>query len=214
VPVSDEDGAQIRRLKYCLANSVKEFLVDRPSQWPGVHSAEALVTGEPLVGHWYDRTKEYAARQLRGEKVVDEEQFASEERLEFSPLPCWVHLSGAEYRRRVADLVSEIEDEGALERQRTGRRSWGAEKISSVDPHYRPEKVEKSPKPRFHALTREVFELMWQAWSEVIKAFREASARLLSGERDVEFPEGTFPPHLPFVPFAENMTIEARGQPI
>ena len=30
----------------------------------------------------------------------------------------------------------------------------------------------------------------------------------------VEFPEGTFPPHLPFVPFAETMAIEARGQPI
>ncbi len=214
VPVSDEEGAQIKRLKYCLANSVKEFLVDRPCEWPGVHSAEALIAGEPLVGHWFDRTREYSARQLRGEKDVREEQFASEERLVFSPLPCWAHLPEAEQRCRVADLVAEIEEEGELERQRTGRRSLGVEKILKADPHYRPEDVEKSPKPRFHAMAPEVFELLWRAWSEVIAAFREASARLLSGERDVEFPEGTFPPHLPFIRFADSLIVEARGQPI
>ncbi len=214
VPVSDEEGAQIRRLKYSLANSVKEFLVDRPSQWPGVHCAESLVEGEPLVGHWYDRTKEYAARQLRGEKEDQEEQFATEERLVLSPLPCWAHLPVAEQRRRAADLISEIEDEGAQERQRSRKRSLGVKRILNADPHQRPEKVEKSPKPRFHTMKPEVFELMWRAWSEVIVAFREASARLLSGERQVDFPEGTFPPHLPFVPFAETMLIGSRGQPV
>ncbi len=213
VPVSDEEGSQTRRLKYCLANSVKEFLVDRPRQWPGVHSAAALVENEPLVGHWFDRTKEYAARQLRGEKKVHEKQFATEERLMFSPLPCWAHLPEAEQRQRVTELIAEIEDEGAQERQRTAKRSLGVEEILNADPHYRPEEVEKSPKPRFHAMRPEVFKLMWQAWSEVIAAFREASARLLSGERDVEFPEGTFPPHLPFIPFVKLLTIEARGQP-
>jgi len=213
VPVSDEEGAQIRRLKYCLSNGVKEFLVDRPGQWPGVQSAEALVEGEPLVGHWYDRTREFAARQLRGEEDVSEEDFATEQRLALSPLPCWAHLPEDEYRRRVADLIAEIEDEGKQERQRTGKESLGPGEVLRQDPHYRPETVERSSKPRFHALTPEVFALMWQAWAEVIAAFREASARLLSGERGVAFPEGTFPPHLPFVPFAETMTIEARGQP-
>ena len=213
IPVSDEEGMQIQRLKYCLANSVKEFLVDRVSQWPGVHSADALVEGAPLAGHWYNRTKGYAARQLRGEKGVRDEDFATEEQLVFSPLPCWAHLPETEQRRRVADLIVEIEEEAAQERRRTGKTSLGVEKILSADPHYRPEKVEKSPKPRFHALTAEVLDLMLQAWREVITAFREASTRLLSGERRVEFPEGTFPPHLPFVPFLETMTLQARGQP-
>ncbi len=179
-----------------------------------MHSAEALVEGEPLVGHWYNRSQEYAARQLRGEKDVREDQFATEERLTFSPLPCWAHLPEAEQRRRVADLIAEIEEEGERERQQTGKRSLGVEKILNADPHHRPDQVKKSSKPRFHALTPKVFELLWQAWSEVISAFREASARLLSGEREVEFPEGTFPPHLPFIPFVETMIIEARGQPV
>ena len=113
----------------------------------------------------------------------------------------------------MSDLIAEIEEEGEQERQRSGQRSLGIEKILNADPHYRPEQVEKSPKPRFHALTPEVFELMRQAWTVVIAALREASARLLSGERQVEFPEGTFPPHLPFVPFVESVMIQARGQP-
>src|SRR3954454_8935242 len=45
--VPDEDAAQIERLRYVLAQSVKENLVERVSQWPGVHSAGALTEGTP-----------------------------------------------------------------------------------------------------------------------------------------------------------------------
>ena len=213
VPVSDEEGAQIQRLKYCLSNGVKELLVDRPGDWPGVHSVESLLGGEPLLGHWYNRSREYAARQLRGEKDVQAEDFATEEQLVLSPLPCWAHLPASEYRRRVADLIAKIEDEAEQERRRTGKGSLGVEKILAADPHFCPEEVDKSPKPRFHAQSKDVLELMLEAWREVIIAFKEASARLLSGESSFEFPEGTFPPHLPFVPFADILTVGARGQP-
>ena len=213
VEVSDAEGDQIERLKYCLSNGVKEHLVDRPDQWPGVQSATALVAGEELLGHWYDRTRQHIARQ-RGEKDIDEEQFASEERLVFSPLPCWAHLPEAEWRRRVAELVEEIEQEGAQERERTGATSMGVESILSADSHYRPKKVEKSPKPRFHARHPAVWKRLWEAWREITATFREASARLLAGERDVVFPEGTFPPHQPFVPFATTLLIQPRGQPV
>ena len=213
VVVSWEEAAQVARLKYLLGNSVKELLVDRPSEWPGVNSVAALIEGKPLVGHWYNRTKEYAARQLRREEDVDEERFATEEQLVLSPLPCWAHLPEEEWRGRVQDLVAQIEEEGARERRRTGKKSLGVKKILRVRPHKRPRKVKRSPKPRFHAVKPEVFKRMREAWKEVMAAFRNASARLRAGEMDVEFPEGTFPPGLPFIPFAETMTVEARGQP-
>ena len=89
----------------------------------------------------------------------------------------------------------------------------GVTSILSADPLYRPKKVEKSPKPRFHAKLPAVWKRMWEAWREITAAYREASARLLSGELNVEFPEGTFPPHRPFVPFAKTLLIEPRGQP-
>ena len=52
IPVSDEDGVQISRLKYVLGNSVKEGLVSRPQDWPGINSAQVLIDGEPLTGVW------------------------------------------------------------------------------------------------------------------------------------------------------------------
>jgi len=211
VPVSGEEDVQVARLAYCLGQGVKEFLVDRPEDWPGVQSATALLEGEDLVGHWYDRTKEYAARCRRGE-LIDPEQFATEERVVLSPLPCWEHLPDDVRRSRIADLVRQIEADGVRERRLTGQRSLGAAKVLRVDPSSSPASIEKSPKPRFHA-SQKVFQQMREAWSLVIAAFREASARLRAGGGNAEFPEGTFPPGLPFVPFAACLPMEARGQP-
>ena len=211
VPVADEEAAQIDRLRYHLAAGVKEHLVDRATDWPGVHSAHALMEGTRLSGHWYDRTKEHAARQKRREE--DSKRFASEERLVLSPLPCWAHLPEDRWRRRVKDLVQEIDEEGRLERERTGKRSMGVRKILRFRPTRRPRGVEKSPKPRIHARAEAKLKEWREAFGAIVAAFREASARLRSGDRHAEFPEGTFPPALPFVPFAEILTVESRGRP-
>ncbi len=61
----------------------------------------------------------------------------------------------------------------------------------------------------FHAATKRVLEQIREAHAEVVAAFREASERLLGGDREAEFPGGTFPPGLPFIPFA----VGARGHP-
>jgi len=56
IPISEEEAAQVERLLYILANGCKENLVARPQDWPGVHCVDALLTGEPLKGTWFDRT--------------------------------------------------------------------------------------------------------------------------------------------------------------
>jgi hypothetical protein len=57
--------------------------VEHARDWPGVHSVAALLDGEPLTGHWFNRTREYAARN-QGE-AFSPLQFASEETVELSP---------------------------------------------------------------------------------------------------------------------------------
>jgi len=64
IVVSDEEAAQVERLRYCLAHGAKEDLVDRPRDWPGVHAVRALLQGEVLEGLWFDRTQEYLARRV------------------------------------------------------------------------------------------------------------------------------------------------------
>ena len=66
IVISDEEAAQVDRLRYILANGCKEGLVASPRDWPGVNMIAAVLDGKPLTGTWFNRTKEYAAR-LRGE---------------------------------------------------------------------------------------------------------------------------------------------------
>jgi hypothetical protein len=89
----------VERLRYVLSQGVKENLIEQARHWPGVHSAAALLDGVPLKGHWFDRTREYAARNQHEE--FGRLQFVSDESVVLSTLPCWAHLTAAAYRNRV-----------------------------------------------------------------------------------------------------------------
>ncbi len=195
--VSGEDGAQIARFKYLLGNGVKEGLVGRPQDWPGVHVARALVRGEDLTGHWFDRTQEYNARN-RGE-TFDRLEYASVETLRLSPLPCWKHLSEDVWRSRAVGLVREVEEEAAVRRSSTGRQPLGAAAILGQRPHHRPKNTKRSPAPLFHAVTARVRRELWEAYRLFVAAFRDAAEKLRAGDRNAVFPLGSFPPALPFV---------------
>ena len=115
IVISDEEEAQMARLQYVLAHGVKENLVARVEEWPGVHCALSLMTGSSVEGTWYNRTLEYNAF-LRG-KTLEKGESASREKVYLSPLPCWKHLSENVYRARIADMVREINESGAAARR-------------------------------------------------------------------------------------------------
>jgi REP element-mobilizing transposase RayT len=195
--VTDEDAAQIERLKYVLSQSGKEFLVEHLQEWPGVHCVEALLEGKPLTGHWFDRTQEFTAR-LRREQFRAM-RYATVETVILSPIPCWAHLSPEHYRARIAALVETIEAEAARERERTGAFVLGVKAILSRDPQHRPSSLARSPAPRVHAATRAARKAFHEIYAAFVSAFREASERLRRGDRSAPFPCGSFPPALPFV---------------
>ena len=199
--VSNEAEDQVAVLRYILAHGPKELLVDTVAEWPGAHSAVSTIQGKDLVGKWFDRTSAYSSRPRRVEPT-DIEAFATEERVVISPLPCWQGMSEAQWRRAVADLVEDIDREAAVIRRDQKKSSLGVTRILAVNPKSRPDQVEKSPKPRFHARDPAVYRAMLEIWREMVRSFREASEQLRSGVRNVVFPEGTFPPGQPFVPFS------------
>ncbi|MFY9826714.1 MAG: transposase [Thermoanaerobaculia bacterium] len=195
--VTDENAAQIERLRYVLGQAVEANLVERVCQWPGVHSAGALIDGTPLEGHWFDRTQEFAARLRR--EAINPMSYATVETVTFSPIPCWAHLPPELYRARIAALVETIETEGARERKRTGASVLGVKAILSRDPQYRPTSLARSPAPRVHAVTKAARKAFYEIYAAFVSAFREASERLRLGDRNAPFPLGSFPPALPFV---------------
>jgi REP element-mobilizing transposase RayT len=193
IPISNEEAAQVERFEYVLANGVKEGLVAQVRDWPGVHCVRALLEGEKLEGYWFDRTKEYAARQRR--QPYQRLTYAEKESVELQPLPCWEHLSKEEYRQCVADLVKGIE---ARAREERGSNEE-VRPLEAKHPHERPARLKKSPAPLFHAASREMRKQLYQMYKAFVGLFREASEKMKLGDRLAIFPPGSFPPHLPFV---------------
>ncbi|HEX9940638.1 MAG TPA: transposase [Thermoanaerobaculia bacterium] len=196
VVVTDEESAQVERLLYIFSNGCKEGLVERPQDWPGVHCVKAL-QGALLTGHWFDRTREFAARNQR--QPFDRLRYATEETVVLSPIPCWAHLSPELYRTRVAALVDSVVAEAALARSQTGRPVEGVESILSRNPQYRPAELVCSPAPLVHAATKRARKAFYKMYSWFVAAFRTAADMLKQGARDAPFPVGSFPPGLPFV---------------
>ena len=178
IPVSDEPEAQMGRLEYILAHGVKEGLVDHPLEWPGLHCAEALLTGQALRGVWVDRTKGCKAR--RAGKAIKQEDLESRSEVRLEPLPCWAHLDEADYRRRIEEIIDRIT---------SGVEACGENRNLPLSHHDKPFRLERSPAPLFHCSSNRWF----------VAAFREASSRLNRGDPSPGFPVGSFPPSSPFV---------------
>ncbi len=198
IPVSDEKPAQVKRLRYLLSHGAKENLVASPRQWPGLHCIDALMNGTGMEGIWYDRTAEYEA-DCRGKNIVDSRAFVAEYSLEFEPLPCWRHLPAEEYRQRIAEMVHDIEVETARRIFLTGKVPPGPEAIRRQDPLEQALRPKKSPAPFCHAISKEVRRQLREAYRPFVEAYRQAAAALRAGNRNARFPEGCFPPALPFI---------------
>ena len=193
--ISAEESAQMERLAYILSNGPKEGLVAQPQDWPGVHCIDSLLGGEPLVGYWFDRTREYAARNRRED--FDRLQFASRETLTLDPLPCWRGLTQDQIGKRVTGLLSRVQAE--TERARKGAPPLGPEAILEEDPHSKPQHSKKSPAPFCHAVAQTARRELWEAYSRFVEAFRPAAEKLRRRDFTARFPAGSFPPAQPFI---------------
>ncbi len=197
IVISDEEEMQVARLRYVLSHGIKEGLVARVEEWPGVHCAVPLMTGAPVEGTWFDRTREHNAR-LRG-KELEKGESASRETVQLSPLPCWKHLAEEAYRARIREMVQEINEAAAAAREKSQIPPLGPEGVRAQNPEARPRKIKKSPAPFCHALRKKDRKALWDAYSWFVAAYREAAEKLRDGDRDAGFPPGSFPPRLPFV---------------
>ena len=171
-----------------------------PEDWPGASSTQALLTGRPVSGVWFDRTLEFEAN--RCGKIFSKYEFA--EALEFAlvPLPTWRHLSASERRERICQIVREIAAE-TRQRIRKEGPALGVRRILRQNPHSKPSHSERSPKPHVHDVDPAVRRSIKIAFFVFRLAYKKASQELRAGRLDVDFPAGAHRPRLPF----------ARGQP-
>jgi REP element-mobilizing transposase RayT len=217
--VTHEAAAQIERLEYLLSNSVKEHLVAKVEQWPGIHFGKTLLEGrEWLVGKWINRTKkrrlevEAQGKKAKAEgKKVRRKDYTCTLTLKLEQLPCWSHLPWGEYLARIEEIVKRVEREAEVERELRGMEVVGEQAICLRNPQTRPNEVESSPAPLVHAASKRA-RLEWrEAFAWFLMEYREASELLRNGDRNAPFPEGCFPPGLPFVRSAGGLPLQAAA---
>jgi len=194
IVISDEEAAQVTRLRYLLAQGCKEGLVRSPRAWPGATAVDNLLDGSAVRGTWFDRTAEGKSRAKGRPGKYDH---ATTETLELTTLPAWKRLPKRRQRQRVAELVAGIETDTRTSLQASGRSPMGRGRIERMHPHGLPAESMRSPAPRFHAASRRARKALQGAYCEFEASFRRAAQRLKKG-LTATFPDGSFPPHLPF----------------
>lgn len=199
IVVSDEEAAQLDRLRYLLSQGVKEGLVATPQEWPGAQSVGAMLGQETLQGTWVDRTAIFWARRWGLE--ISEADFATTETVRLTPLACFESRSVTSRRAAVSNLVDQTVR--VAKRDRKGRQPLGVAAVLKQHPHDRPAQSERIPAPAFHAATRRARLRLVDAYRGFVAAFRSAADLLRSGVRGAQFPPDSFPPPLPYVPALE-----------
>jgi len=96
-------------------------------------------------------------------------------------------------------MVREIDEAAPAAHGESLIAPLGADGVRAQNPETWPRKIKKPPAPFCHALRKKVRKAPWEAYGMFVAAFREAAEKLRAGDREVEFPPGSFPPRLPFV---------------
>ncbi len=166
------------KVAYTLLNPVSAGLVNNPAEWPGVLSTpQNLQRGSMQVSRpkvWY--------RQELPESLA---------------LPLTIPFFFADQRgyldalrALLASRLKELE----VERMREGRQVLGREAVGVTPCTARPTTPKKTfgRRPKFSALTRAAWQKALDRLRGFRAAYRSAYSAWRSGDRDVEFPPGTW----------------------
>jgi putative transposase len=174
-----EDGDCLAEMAYTLANPVEAGLVKRVKQWDGATSA----------GKAYDRPR----RIERPRRVDQPGDFFRENLPKFAKLvltrPECPTIDDESFDERLRQKVRRVEDEAAA-----SGPAMGMKKVLSQDWNHHP----KSNEPRCELSPRVACLNKWariaalQRSRDWLEAYAVARAAFVSGERDVEFPVGTW----------------------
>ncbi len=132
-----DEGAQLNRLRYLLSHGVKEKLVARVREWPGVSTARALMGEERLVGQW--RTSSARRCRTADGRVPVIEYYP----IDLAPLPAHANLSDVERHAAIAKIVDSIEAEHT-------HPVLGVARVLAQDPNALPERSKRTRAPDAH----------------------------------------------------------------
>jgi REP element-mobilizing transposase RayT len=194
VPILDQESL-FGRLRYVLAHGVKERLVRRCVDWPGLSSLPMMLGSPTRSARWFNWTKRW---QDRGRVGVDRysDEWAETEQLTLTPLPGLAARLPAAQRMLCKQAVADIEREAALDRSPV----LGVRKVLAQSPQFRPFRLARRAPPLCFVATEAFRRIFRERYREYVTRFREASGRWRRGVLNAVFPEGAVRPCLWPVP--------------
>ncbi|MEK7705916.1 MAG: hypothetical protein AAB426_13220, partial [Myxococcota bacterium] len=179
-PVLD-DEALIDRIRYILAHGVKEGLVERAHEWPGLTCLPELAHG---VVRYFDH--------------LDVAGFNEAARV--------AEKSGKQVARALAH-----DAEAQAKAERGDKPVLGVAAILAQDPLSVPLYTKRSPRPLCHASTREAWLGFRDGYRAFLDAYRTASQLFRQGVASVPFPPHCFRPPLPWGWVAADDGLSVRA---
>ena len=193
IVIADE-ASEVERLRYMLSNCVKENLVERVRDWPGVQCDGALLGGGSLKGEWVNRAAMHAERQKNPTARIDEKDFIVQKTLPIQPMPSLARLPHGQRAALYRRMIRELEADAAEARRRDGKTVLGAARVLAMDPHHCPASMDRSPMPLVHTTTKAARKLWRAAYIAFAEAYRRAADALRAHRPHCDFPEGCVPP--------------------
>lgn len=190
-PVLDE-GAVLDRLRYILAHGVKEGLVRRCQEWPGLSCLPDLLGRPPRKFRWFGWSERWQARSGKGVPDRFDERFAAKETLELRPLPLSRFSRPSALRRFVGRLLEAVDQQG----RRDHPHVLGRAGVLAQDPQHRPDRPKRSRRPWCHATSPRTRAMYKEQYLADRALHSEASARWRNGDFSVVFPAYAFRPFL------------------
>jgi REP element-mobilizing transposase RayT len=190
-PVLDEGGL-LDRLGYILSHGVKEGLVRRPEEWPGLSCLPDLQGEPPRQFRWFDWSQRWRARSGKGVPDRFDPRFAAKETLEVRPLPLSRFARPSAWRKFLKRLLVAVNHQGRREHPRV----LGRMGVLAQDPHHRPERPKRSRRPWCHAVSARIRAQFKEQYLAFRAAFFEASQRWRRGDLSAVFPDHAFRPFL------------------
>ncbi len=190
-PVLDEE-ALVERVGYILAQGVKEGLVRKCRDWPGLSCLRMLVHGSRRTFRWFAWSRRWKDRKSAAAANLFHERWAETETLELAVLPQWANTPPKRRARKVLEIVKAIEKKAKAVHDRVLGRAY----VLAQNPLHQPAHVDRSPRPYCHA-TRAADRLAYREYvRRCVVAFRVASIKWRGGDLNCEFPVNAVRPFL------------------
>ena len=182
-PILDDD-ALLQKVGYVLGHGVKEGLVRRCDEWPGLSALPLMRDGQPRSFRWLNWTRRCRSAPPSKRAPPFDPRWAENEELRLASLP----VSGFERHSVVSRFLGRCVQAIEHEARRVHRTVMGASRVCAQPPHYRPSRPERSRAPFCHTTVRRLRERYMEDYRAFGTLFREASPSWRRGELSARFP--------------------------